>query len=405
MLPLHVQVRVLRDGELLFARDVPPGRPLSVGPDGGDIIPTTALRASISLLTPRRASYGLRLEAPLAGWITVSGRTLRVVEGLLADPRPEPLLLAEGDHGQLSLGDGLELQFAVERLQRGLRFRPRIEPRLALCLSGTAIAAAIAVIVVGRGATELRPVREVRLHTRPAILTLRRLRAPSVAPSRAEGATPTRLTRAAPRKRRQAPVKREDAILRRGALGLLHRDPSIARAADSTRRTLAALDATLAAVTAMPGTSGGVARGSRALRDPLLALLGGGGKDRGDGLPLPALAPALKDSVAAPSTIDDPPTAGPGREEIRKVVVANADAVRLCYERALITSPTLGEGQLLVEWEIDASGRVTHARASKDSIGDASLRTCVLGRVRGWSFPPCSRRCRVVYPFEFYTRS
>jgi TonB family protein len=187
---------------------------------------------------------------------------------------------------------------------------------------------------------------------------------------------------------------------------LLRRDPrsrDVARPADPTRRALAALDETLASAATGERSRGS---GGEGKVDPLLAWLGGGsGKHGGHGLALPALAPRLKDSRMTPATVGDVTPRGPGREEIRKVVAANAAAIRICYERALITSSQLGEGQLVVQWEINANGRVIRAAVTRDSIGDAGLQSCVLAHVRNWSFPPCQRGCRIVYPFEFYTRS
>jgi hypothetical protein len=397
----QVQLSVLRDGELLFAQAVRPGHALTVGPAAGDVVPTTVLPSSLPLLVPTRAGYGLRLRAPLAGHVQAAGRRLRFEGGLLLDPRPEPLLLTDGDEGEVALDEHLRVRFTVHRLTRAFVVWPRCEPRLALCLAGACAVALAGILAVAPHAPPARAgAREVRLETRPAIVDLAlRRRGPTVARHRRD-ARPTRpvATRSSPRRN----PSRTD-VLRRGVLGILD-SPQTARSRrgrDATLgRALAALDrlALTSAATGPRGSSGGRGDG----RDPLGAWLGRTTGD-GDGLPLPRPALRREHPPGPRLALQSSTAGGPSREEIRSVVASGSAAVRLCYERELITSGQPREGRLLLEWTIGADGRVVAPTVRRDTIGSASLRACILQQVAGWVFPRCPKQCQVVYPFEFYS--
>lgn len=80
-------------------------------------------------------------------------------------------------------------------------------------------------------------------------------------------------------------------------------------------------------------------------------------------------------------------------------------AIRLCYERELLSSSEAREGRLLLRWRVDGQGRPTGVRVLRDSLQIPALRACVLRQLATWVFPACPDGCEVVFPFEFFARS
>lgn len=166
--------------------------------------------------------------------------------------------------------------------------------------------------------------------------------------------------------------------------------------------------------TAMPGLQ--QPRGLEPTRDRLLDLLGNaqsdlgklGGVSRGGPSPSPSLAAALpRRRLAAARLVDrSGPTTGVSREAVRKVVVVGSAAVRLCYERELISSNRPLEGRILLRWRINGEGKVRDLAVVKDALGSTPLRQCIMQRVSGWRFPSCPgpATCTVVYPFDFFPK-
>jgi len=87
--------------------------------------------------------------------------------------------------------------------------------------------------------------------------------------------------------------------------------------------------------------------------------------------------------------------------KVTKTVRKNMPALRNCYEKALKKNPTL-EGKISVKFTIGTNGRVTSASAASDSIGDASVSSCVIDKFRGFVFDkPEGGSVSYVYPIVF----
>ena len=97
-------------------------------------------------------------------------------------------------------------------------------------------------------------------------------------------------------------------------------------------------------------------------------------------------------------------TAGSGLppEVIQRIVRQRLGAIRYCYEKAMTKNPTLG-GKVAVRFTIDATGAVSSASAADTTIADAEMVSCVVGAVRGLSFPQPENGGTLVvtYPFNF----
>jgi len=394
-----VHLRVLKDGELFLSRTLAPGRRLTLGPVGSCTIPTDCVDQPLDLLVPGSHGYWLRLAPPLDGELRVDGRTLRVHDGLLADPRPEPLVLGDGAEGQVCLADGVFLEFTIHRIRRRFSAWPR--PDVGLCA-----AMIIACLLLGGAMMLVAPWKGDRLRRTEAV---RLVQQPRIARRLARfHRSRSAVARRAARASNRAPLPRRDrthrvakarpeAVLQRGVLGLLgqlrRRHPELMGRKEGDSGLLSRLDRSLASV------SGGLGP-DRMTDDRLVGLLD---------LPSSAEAPtaAFRLPVDRPHsharrTVAASKTA-PTREEIRKVVVANGGQVRLCYEREMLSSSKPLEGRLLLRWSVDVNGRVVAPTIVKDTVGSPHLGACVLSRIQTWIFPPCDHGgCVVVYPFDFY---
>lgn len=59
--------------------------------------------------------------------------------------------------------------------------------------------------------------------------------------------------------------------------------------------------------------------------------------------------------------------------------------LQACYEKALRSNPQL-KGKMEYTITINPSGRVTQVDIEQDTVGDSSVRTCTVGKIKGWRF-------------------
>jgi TonB family protein len=90
------------------------------------------------------------------------------------------------------------------------------------------------------------------------------------------------------------------------------------------------------------------------------------------------------------------------KELIRRVIHANRNQIRYCYENQLTRYPKLA-GKVTVKFVITAEGTVSSSQVAQSTAGNADLETCVAGRVRTWLFPKPKGGGVVIvtYPFIF----
>ncbi len=61
-------------------------------------------------------------------------------------------------------------------------------------------------------------------------------------------------------------------------------------------------------------------------------------------------------------------------------------ALQSCYQKVLQSRPGL-EGKMSFTITISTMGTVTNVEVEDDGLGDATVRTCVVGKIKGWRFP------------------
>lgn len=88
-------------------------------------------------------------------------------------------------------------------------------------------------------------------------------------------------------------------------------------------------------------------------------------------------------------------------EQVRRVVIKHAGALRACYESEAAKNPSL-KGGISVAWQIDPSGSVSGAQLKQSSLSNPRVEGCVLRQIKSWSFPATDSPTTVAeYPFRF----
>jgi outer membrane biosynthesis protein TonB len=110
------------------------------------------------------------------------------------------------------------------------------------------------------------------------------------------------------------------------------------------------------------------------------------------------LKPTIRDVFSsAPGSID--------KDAVMKVIMAHLSEVTACYERALLSNPSLS-GKLSYEWVIGTSGQVTSVKLKSASLKDQNVAACVNGRIKSWVFPrPRGGQVTISFPFMFQSSS
>lgn len=124
---------------------------------------------------------------------------------------------------------------------------------------------------------------------------------------------------------------------------------------------------------------------------------GKGGGQAGYGkLSLVGSSQAYFEPVASEAWIEG----GLDPNEIAAVIKRHESQVRACYERGLQKSPRLA-GRLSLRFLIGPQGRVTTAKVSQSSLGNAGVESCIQNRLMSWKFPKPEGGVTVKVAFPF----
>ena len=87
---------------------------------------------------------------------------------------------------------------------------------------------------------------------------------------------------------------------------------------------------------------------------------------------------------------------------IRDYIGSKLAGIQHAYDAAVEENPSLGGGKITARFTVDPRGRVVAAEIAEDTLGDDSLRSSILSRVRSWKFPAAGQAdVTVEYPFVF----
>ena len=99
-----------------------------------------------------------------------------------------------------------------------------------------------------------------------------------------------------------------------------------------------------------------------------------------------------------PKTELPPP---PSRGEIIRLIEPNLDSIKVCYQRALASDPSLTFGKVTVKLTMGISGRVKHVITDGPPRFRILLEPCLKEAVSRWTFPHASEEYGVEFPFVF----
>ncbi|MCY4444643.1 MAG: AgmX/PglI C-terminal domain-containing protein [Proteobacteria bacterium] len=87
---------------------------------------------------------------------------------------------------------------------------------------------------------------------------------------------------------------------------------------------------------------------------------------------------------------------------VTKVIRANHNAIRHCYEKQLQRNPN-ARGRIKARFVIGANGRVVSVTKIQDTVGSSELIGCIFQKVRTWKFPKPAggQKVTVTYPWAF----
>ena len=94
------------------------------------------------------------------------------------------------------------------------------------------------------------------------------------------------------------------------------------------------------------------------------------------------------------------------KEAVRRVIRANINSIRYCYNRELRANSNL-YGTLTLQWNITEGGVPQKFSTIKNTLKSKKLAACVTSRLKGLKFPepPKDREATVKYPFSFTSQS
>lgn len=146
--------------------------------------------------------------------------------------------------------------------------------------------------------------------------------------------------------------------------------------------------------------SGGFAKGTGTSLAASASSRGGSGRGKGSGAGSSGVGSAGLNLNLNGTGSDI--TGGLTREQINKVVRRNKRDITRCYETREQFNPGM-EGQVSVNFTINASGQVIASAVKNSSINDKPLNNCLSRKIATWRFdkPTNGVNVKVTYPFNF----
>lgn len=93
------------------------------------------------------------------------------------------------------------------------------------------------------------------------------------------------------------------------------------------------------------------------------------------------------------------------REAVRREVKTHLAEVKTCYDDAIKKDSKLGEGKIVIQFEVDETGKITSAKANeqKSTLKNSDVEQCLVKKFKSWTFPasPKGTIVAVSYPFVF----
>jgi hypothetical protein len=89
------------------------------------------------------------------------------------------------------------------------------------------------------------------------------------------------------------------------------------------------------------------------------------------------------------------------RADVLRVINSNLHAIQACYERALMSTPSLS-GRIAFDWTVTSTGKVKGVRVRSSTLGSPKVAGCISKQIKRWKFPrPKGGEAKITYPFLF----
>jgi hypothetical protein len=89
------------------------------------------------------------------------------------------------------------------------------------------------------------------------------------------------------------------------------------------------------------------------------------------------------------------------RADVLRVINSNMHAIQACYERALMSTPSLS-GRIAFDWTVTSTGKVKAVRVRSSTLGNPKVAGCISNKIKRWKFPrPKGGEAKITYPFLF----
>ena len=106
----------------------------------------------------------------------------------------------------------------------------------------------------------------------------------------------------------------------------------------------------------------------------------------------------------APTEAQESKKGGLAAQEIMKVIRANLNQVRHCYEEFLERTPD-GQGKITVRFVVGSKGAVTGSciNEATTTLKETTIHACIAAKIKKWTFPEprSGMPVTVNYPFMF----
>lgn len=92
--------------------------------------------------------------------------------------------------------------------------------------------------------------------------------------------------------------------------------------------------------------------------------------------------------------------------QVQKVIDDHFRPVRECFDEALARMEAENLiGAIVVEWTVDAAGKVEGAAVAESDFGDAETGECIVGKLGSWAFPKPKKGKAAKVRYAFQLRS
>lgn len=127
----------------------------------------------------------------------------------------------------------------------------------------------------------------------------------------------------------------------------------------------------------------------------------GGGMGAGNGIGGGTDSAGIGDDLTGPQV-----SGGLDRETVRRIIKQYRGEIRTCYEKSLLSNPSLA-GRIVYNWRISPQGPVVTAKVTRSTAGSPTLEKCVNDVIMIMKFPAAAngKSTTVIYPFVFQARS